>query len=122
MVHGHVSPGVSLHGTYTVRPDCTFIQKDTVGNTNAGVFAYDRQEGLLMETVEGVNLTFTLKRIRKNDRTGCTGGGNWRATGGCHERKSCLRAPKRRKLVPESQMPEWGTSGSVGHHAERRTA
>lgn len=67
MVNGHVSTGVSLSGTYKVHPDCTFTQEDTAGNTNAGVFVHDRQEGFLMDTVEGVSVTFTLKRIGKKD-------------------------------------------------------
>lgn len=67
MVNGQVSTGVSLSGTYTVNPDCTFTQVDTAGNTNAGVFVHDRQEGFLMETIEGVSVTFTLKRIGKKD-------------------------------------------------------
>ena len=67
MVNGQVSTGVSLSGTYTVNPDCTFTLVDTAGNTNAGVFVHDRQEGFLMETIEGVSVTFTLKRIGKKD-------------------------------------------------------
>jgi hypothetical protein len=67
MVNGQVSTGVSLSGTYTVNPDCSFTQVDTAGNTSAGVFVHDRQEGFLMETIEGVSLTFTLKRIGKQD-------------------------------------------------------
>jgi hypothetical protein len=67
MVNGQVSTGVSLSGTYTVNPDCTFTQVDTAGNTSAGVFVHDRQEGFFMETIEGVSLTFTLKRIGKQD-------------------------------------------------------
>jgi hypothetical protein len=67
MVNGQVSTGVSLSGAYTINPDCTFTQVDTAGNTNAGVFVHDRQEGFLMETIEGVSVTFTLKRIGKKD-------------------------------------------------------
>ena len=67
MVNGQVTTGVSLSGTYTVNPDCTFTQVDTAGNTSAGVFVHDRQEGFLMETIEGVSVTFTLKRIGKKD-------------------------------------------------------
>jgi len=67
MVNGHVTTGVSLSGTYTVNSDCSFTQEDTAGNTSAGVFVHDRQEGFLMETVEGVSVTFTLKRIGKKD-------------------------------------------------------
>ena len=67
MVNGQVTTAVSLSGTYTVHPDCTFTQVDTAGNTSAGVFVHNRQEGFLMETIEGVSVTFTLKRIEKND-------------------------------------------------------
>ena len=67
MVNGQVATGVSLSGTYTVNPDCSFTQVDTAGNTSAGVFVHDRQEGFLMETIEGVSVTFTLKRIGKKD-------------------------------------------------------
>jgi hypothetical protein len=67
MVNGRVSTEVSLSGTYTINPDCTFTQVDTAGNTNAGVFVHDRQEGFLMDTIEGVSVTFTLKRIGKKD-------------------------------------------------------
>jgi hypothetical protein len=65
MANGQVSTGVSLSGTYTVNPDCTFTLVDTAGNLNAGVFVHDRQEGFLMELIEGVSVTFTLKRIGK---------------------------------------------------------
>ena len=67
MVNGHVSPGVSLRGSYAVNPDCTFTQEDTAGNTNAGVFVHDRHEAWLMETIDGLSVTVTLKRIRTHD-------------------------------------------------------
>ncbi len=67
MANGQVFTGVSLSGTYTVNPDCSFTQVDTAGNTSAGVFVHDRQEGFFMETIEGVSLTFTLKRIGQQD-------------------------------------------------------
>jgi hypothetical protein len=40
---------------------------DTAGYTRAGVFVHNRQEGFLMETVEGVSVTLMLTRIRQND-------------------------------------------------------
>jgi hypothetical protein len=57
---------VSMTGTYTVEADCTFTLFDATGTpTDAGVFVHDRQEGMFMATVEGIVLTFTLKRIDK---------------------------------------------------------
>jgi hypothetical protein len=59
---------VSLTGTYTVRPDCTFTTVDDVtGNEDAGVFVHERQEGFFMATGKGIFLTFTMKRIDKKD-------------------------------------------------------
>jgi hypothetical protein len=66
-VNGQVTTGVSMTGTYTVNPDCTFTLVDAAGNTDAGVFVHDRQEGFFMATVEGVVVTFTMKRIEKKD-------------------------------------------------------
>jgi hypothetical protein len=57
-----------MTGTYTVEPDCTFTLFDEAGNpTDAGVFVASRQEGVFMATVEGVILTFTMKRLDKQD-------------------------------------------------------
>jgi hypothetical protein len=56
---------VSLSGTYTVNADCSFTLIDTEGRANDGVFVLDRQEGFFIETVEGVFVTFTMKRIAK---------------------------------------------------------
>jgi hypothetical protein len=56
---------VSLSGTYTVNADCSFALIDTAGRANDGVFVLDRQEGLFIETIEGVFVTFTMKRIAK---------------------------------------------------------
>jgi hypothetical protein len=59
----------SLSGTYTVNADCTFTLIDTEGRANHGVFVLDRQEGFFIETVEGVFVTFTMKRIaRKGEK------------------------------------------------------
>ena len=65
--YGAVTTGVSMTGTYTVNPDCTFTLVDAAGNTNAGVFVHDRQHGFFMATVEGVIVTFTMERIAKQD-------------------------------------------------------
>lgn len=46
-VNGAVTTGVSMTGTYTVHPDCTFTLVDAAGNTDAGVFVQDRHEGFL---------------------------------------------------------------------------
>ncbi len=54
---------VSLSGTYTVNADCSFTLVDTEGRANDGVFVLDRQEGFFIETVEGVFVTFRMKRI-----------------------------------------------------------
>jgi hypothetical protein len=59
---------VSLSGTYTVNADCTFTLVDTAGRANDGVFVLDRQEGFFIETVEGVFVTFTMKRIGKKEK------------------------------------------------------
>jgi hypothetical protein len=56
---------VSLSGIYTVNADCTFTLIDTAGRANDGVFVLDREEGFFVETVEGVFVTFTMKRIAK---------------------------------------------------------
>jgi hypothetical protein len=40
---------------------------DTAGRANDGVFVLDRQEGFFIETVEGVFVTFTMKRIGKKE-------------------------------------------------------
>jgi len=56
---------VSLSGTYTVNADCTCTLTDTEDRANHGVFVLDRQEGFFIETVEGVFVTFTMKRIAK---------------------------------------------------------
>jgi hypothetical protein len=66
-VNGAVTTGVSMTGTYTVHPDCTFTLIDAAGNTDAGVFVHDRQRGFFMATVEGVIVTFTMERIAKPD-------------------------------------------------------
>jgi hypothetical protein len=66
-INGAVTPGVSMTGTYTVNPDCTFTLATDLGNVDAGVFVHNRQEGFLMATVEGVVVTFTMKRIDKKD-------------------------------------------------------
>ena len=67
-VNGQVATMVSMTGTYTVEADCTFTLFDEAGNpTDAGVFVSSRQEGVFMATVEGVILTFTMKRINKYD-------------------------------------------------------
>jgi hypothetical protein len=66
-VNGQVTTWVSMTGTYTVNPDCSFTTVDAAGNTDAGVFVHDRQEGFFMATVEGVIVTFTMKRIEKKD-------------------------------------------------------
>jgi hypothetical protein len=66
-VNGQVTTGVSMTGTYKVNPDCTFTLVDEVGNSDAGVFVHDRREGFFMATVEGVVVTFTMKRIAKID-------------------------------------------------------
>lgn len=66
--NGQVTTGVSVTGIYTVHPDCTFtLEEDDTRNSDTGVFVHDRQEGFLMATVEGVIVTFTIKRIRQND-------------------------------------------------------
>ena len=68
MVHGQAATMVSLAGTYTVESDCTFILFDEAGNlTDVGVFVSSRQEGVFMAAVEGVTLTFTMKRIDTHD-------------------------------------------------------
>lgn len=68
MVHGQGATMVSMTGTYTVEADCTFTLFDEAGNpTDAGVFVHSRQEGVFMATVEGVILTFMMKRIDKHD-------------------------------------------------------
>jgi hypothetical protein len=67
-VNGQVFPMVSMTGTYTVDDDCTFTLFDEAGNPiDAGVFVQSRQEGVFMATVEGVILTFTMKRIDRQD-------------------------------------------------------
>jgi hypothetical protein len=67
-VHGQGATMVSMAGIYTVESDCTFTLFDEVGNpTDAGVFVSSRHEGVFMATVEGVILTFTMKRIGKPD-------------------------------------------------------
>jgi hypothetical protein len=66
-VNGAVTTGVSMTGTYTVHPDCTFTLVDAAGNTDAGVFVHDRQHGFFMATVEGVIVTFTMERIAQHD-------------------------------------------------------
>jgi len=67
-INGQVPMIVSLTGTYTVRPDCTFTTVDDVtGNEDAGVFVHERQEGFFMATGKGIFLTFTMKRIDKKD-------------------------------------------------------
>ena len=67
-VHGQVPLKVSLTGTYTVEADCTFtLVDDDTGNLDAGVFVHNRQEGFFMGVGEGVFLTFTMKRIDKQD-------------------------------------------------------
>ena len=66
-VNGAVTTGVSMTGTYTVTPDCTFTLVDAAGNTDTGVFVHDRQRGFFMATVEGVIVTFTMERIKKKD-------------------------------------------------------
>jgi hypothetical protein len=64
-----VTAGVSVGGTYTVNPDCTFILvEDETGGSDAGVFVLDRQEALFMPTIEGVIVTFTMKRITQTDK------------------------------------------------------
>lgn len=66
-INGVVSTGASMAGTYTVQPDCTFTLANDMGNVDAGVFVHDRQEGFFMATVEGVIVTFTMKRVEKQD-------------------------------------------------------
>ena len=66
-MNGQVTNEVSMTGTYTVNPDCTFTLIDAADNTDAGVFVQDRQAGFFMATVEGVVVTFTMKRIEKKD-------------------------------------------------------
>jgi len=66
-VNGQVATGVSMTGTYTVEPDCTFTLVDDLGNSDAGVFVHDRQEGFFMATVEGVIVTFTMMRMATKD-------------------------------------------------------
>jgi hypothetical protein len=66
-VNGAVTTGVSMTGSYTVHPDCTFTLVDAAGNTDAGVFVHDRQRGFFMATVEGVIVTFTMERLAKQD-------------------------------------------------------
>jgi len=46
-----------------VNSDCTFTLIDTAGRANDGVFVLDRQEGFFIETIEGLFVTFTMKRI-----------------------------------------------------------
>jgi hypothetical protein len=66
-VNGQVTTGVSMTGDYAVNPDCTFTLVDEAGNSDAGVFVHDRREGFFMATVEGVIVTFTMKRVAKID-------------------------------------------------------
>jgi hypothetical protein len=67
-VNGQGAMMVSMTGTYTVESDCTLTLFDEAGNpTDAGVFVHNRQEGVFMATVEGVILTFTMKRIDTHD-------------------------------------------------------
>ena len=67
IVTGQPPVEVSLSGNYTVNSDCTFTLIDTAGRANDGVFVLDRQEGFFIETVEGVFVTFTMKRIGKKE-------------------------------------------------------
>jgi hypothetical protein len=69
-VNGQVTTGVSVGGTYTVEPDCTFIlvEDGTAGHSDAGVFVHDRQEGFFMGVGEGIFVTFTMKRVEKKEK------------------------------------------------------
>jgi hypothetical protein len=65
-IHGQVTQP-SMTGFYTVQADCTFtlaFEEDTPP-VDVGVFVHDRHEGFFMATVEGVIVTFTMKRIAK---------------------------------------------------------
>lgn len=68
MLNGHVSTGVSLSGTYTVNPDCSFMFVSTTGTTDAGVFVDNRRAGWFMETFEGIQLQFTMTRIEAGEK------------------------------------------------------
>jgi hypothetical protein len=67
IVTGQPPLEVSLSGTYTVNSDCTFTLIDTAGRVNNGVFVLNRREGFFIETVEGVFVTFTMKRIGQQE-------------------------------------------------------
>src|SRR5215831_211791 len=66
-LNGTVTTGASMAGTYTVQPDCTFTLASDLGPVDAGVLVQDRQEGFFMATVQGVVVTFTMKRINTSD-------------------------------------------------------
>jgi hypothetical protein len=66
--NGQVTTELSVTGTYTVKPDCTFtLVEDETEGSDAGVVVQNRQEGFMMATVEGVVVTFTFKRVEKKD-------------------------------------------------------
>jgi hypothetical protein len=54
---------VFLSATYTVNADCCFTLIDPEGRANDGVFVLDRPESFFIETVEGVFMTYTMKRV-----------------------------------------------------------
>ena len=60
---GQPPVAVSLSGNYTVNSDYTFTLIDTAGRASDGVFVLDRQEGFFIDAIEGVFVTFTMKRI-----------------------------------------------------------
>jgi hypothetical protein len=65
--NGALQRDVLFSGTYTVRPDCTFVLVDPTVDPNSpsdfGVLVGNGGEFLLMPDIEGFAITFSGKRI-----------------------------------------------------------